>query len=47
MKFIECYIENFGKLSQFKLDFTEGLNVILRDNGFGKTTFAAFLQAMF
>lgn len=47
MKFLECYIENFGKLSQFKLEFTEGLNVVLRDNGFGKTTFASFLQAMF
>ncbi len=47
MKFTECYIENFGKLSQFKLEFTDGLNIILRENGFGKTTFAAFLQAMF
>ena len=47
MKFIECYIENFGKLSQFNLNFSDGINVILEDNGFGKTTFAAFLQAMF
>ncbi|MDO5479864.1 MAG: AAA family ATPase, partial [Clostridia bacterium] len=47
MKFIECYIENFGKLKEFRQEFKDGLNVILEDNGFGKTTFAAFIQAMF
>lgn len=47
MKFIECYIENFGKLREFHQEFKDGLNVILEDNGFGKTTFAAFIQAMF
>lgn len=47
MKFIECYIENFGKLKEFRQEFKDGLNVILEENGFGKTTFAAFIQAMF
>lgn len=47
MRLIKCYVENFGKLSQFSYEFTDGLNVILEDNGFGKTTLAVFLKAMF
>ena len=47
MKLISCYIENFGGLSQYRLDFREGLTVILEDNGFGKTTLAEFIRAMF
>ena len=42
----ELYIENFGKLSSFRLKLTEGLNTIVRDNGFGKTTLASFIKAM-
>lgn len=42
----ECYIENFGKLSGFKKDFGEGLNVICTENGWGKTTFSAFIRSM-
>ena len=40
-------IENFGVLSGFDYDFTPGLTVLLRENGFGKSTFAAFIKAMF
>ena len=47
MKLVKCYIENFGKLSGFSYDFADGLNVILQENGFGKTTFATFIKAMF
>lgn len=47
MKLIGCYIENFGGLCGYSLDFQEGLTVIQEDNGFGKTTFAEFLRAMF
>jgi uncharacterized protein YhaN len=46
MKLLECYIENFGKLSKFSYHFEPGMNVLLRENGWGKTTFAAFLKAM-
>lgn len=42
-----CYIENFGKLHQLEYEFTEGLNVINEKNGWGKSTFATFIQAMF
>ena len=47
MKLISCYIENFGGLSQYALEFGEGLTVIQEPNGFGKTTLAEFLRAMF
>ena len=47
MKLIKCYIENFGKLSNFNYEFSEGLNIIKEENGFGKTTFAVFIKSMF
>lgn len=47
MKFIFCHIENFGNLSDFSFEFTEGVNVICEKNGWGKSTFAAFIRAMF
>ena len=46
MKLIECYIENFGKLSDFKYSFSGGLNTIKKDNGYGKTTLTVFIKAM-
>lgn len=47
MKLISCNIQNFGTLSGFKKDFADGLTVIKEENGFGKTTLALFLKAMF
>ena len=47
MRLISCYIENFGRLSQFAMDFTDGLNTIQAENGWGKSTLSAFLKAMF
>ena len=46
MKLISCHIENFGKLHQFDMSFSDGLNVICRENGWGKSTLATFLKAM-
>ena len=42
----ECYIENFGTLSQVKKTFGGGLNVFVSENGWGKTTFSVFLRTM-
>lgn len=47
MKLIRCHIENFGVLSDFDFSFAEGLTTICQINGFGKSTFAAFIKAMF
>ena len=47
MKLLRCHIENFGKLQNFDYEFKDGLNTIKEENGFGKTTFANFIKAMF
>ncbi|MCR4890629.1 MAG: AAA family ATPase, partial [Lachnospiraceae bacterium] len=47
MKILECYIENFGTLHGMKCTLKEGLNTLNADNGWGKSTFAAFIRAMF
>ena len=46
MRFIECYVEGFGKLRDFKYTFKDGLNVIHAENGYGKTTLSAFIKCM-
>lgn len=47
MKLISLYIENFGGLSGYSLEFSDGVTVIREPNGFGKTTLAEFIRAMF
>ena len=46
MKIIECYIENFGKISGKRFDFKDGFNTILAENGYGKTTLSVFIKCM-
>lgn len=47
MRFLSCHIENFGRLSDFSFEFAEGINIICEGNGWGKSTLAAFIRAMF
>jgi len=47
MKLINCHVENFGKLQDFYMNFEEGTNQICQENGWGKSTLAAFIRAMF
>ena len=48
MRIIRCHVENFGKLSDFSIDFSDKeKNVIFRENGWGKSTLAAFIKVMF
>lgn len=47
MKIVSCHIENFGRLHDYSVDFRDGVNLICQENGWGKSTFAAFLRAMF
>lgn len=47
MKLIACHIENYGKISDADYDFKETITQFCNDNGYGKTTLASFLKAMF
>lgn len=47
MRIQRIHIENFGKLHDFALDLQGGLNVVRGENGWGKSTLAAFIKAMF
>ena len=47
MKILSCHIENFGKISDLRVDFSDGMHVINEPNAWGKSTLAAFIKAMF
>ncbi len=47
IKLLTCHVENFGKLNNIDIDFSSGLTEILKENGYGKTTIAVFIKAMF
>lgn len=46
MKLLYCEILTFGNLKNMRVDLRDGLNVFLRENGWGKTTFCAFIKDM-
>lgn len=46
MKLISMHVDDFGGLHNYDYNFEDGLNVVLHDNGWGKTTMAAFMKAM-
>lgn len=47
MRILRCHIENFGKLKDLAIDFTDNLHIIHENNGWGKSTLAAFIKVMF
>ena len=47
MKILSCHIDNFGKISDLTIHFSDGINVINEPNAWGKSTLAAFIKAMF
>ena len=47
MKLKKVYISSFGKFKDFSYEFKDGLNVIMQDNGWGKSTLAGFIKCMF
>ena len=47
MKILSLNVVSFGKLKNFVYDFDEQINVVYKDNSFGKTTLSAFITAMF
>ncbi len=47
MRLISYHIENYGKLSNIDGEFPDGLTCVCEQNGYGKSTLASFLKAMF
>lgn len=47
MKLLSIHIENYGKLKNVNLQFNDNLTEIFKENGYGKTTIASFIKAMF
>lgn len=47
MKLLRCKVVAFGNLKNFEYEFTGGLNTVKQDNGWGKSTLATFVKAMF
>lgn len=47
MKINSCYIASFGKFKNYKIDFSDGFNIIYGDNEAGKTTVMSFIKMMF
>ncbi len=47
MKLLSCYIENYGKIKKREFDFNTDLTSFCEENGFGKSTLASFIKAMF
>lgn len=47
MKLISCHIDNFGCLSHYDITFQNGITDIEEENGWGKSTLAAFIRVMF
>ena len=46
MQITKCYIQNFGKLENYEINFDKNLNTINKENGWGKSTLATFIKAM-
>ncbi len=46
MRILRLHIDGFGCLKNFDLELTAGLNSIHEENGWGKSTLAAFIKAM-
>ena len=47
MKIRRIHVENFGVLNNVDQNLSDGCNSILKDNGWGKSTLAAFVRTMF
>lgn len=47
MKILKIHVENYGKIKNFDKSFLNGINEVFENNGFGKTTLASFIKAMF
>lgn len=47
MRLISLHIDHFGNLQDFDLRFDQNPTVLLKENGWGKSTLASFIKVMF
>lgn len=47
MKLLRLHVDRFGCLEDFRWELNDGFNVLYRENGWGKSTLAVFIKAMF
>lgn len=47
MRLLSCHVENYGNISDEDYLFDGALTEFCRENGYGKTTLASFIKAMF
>lgn len=47
MRLLRCHIDNFGKFSDYTVDFIRNPFVFNEQNGWGKSTLATFIKVMF
>ena len=47
MKLVSLHIDNFGKFNNLDMSFNNGLNQLIEENGWGKSTLTAFIKVMF
>ena len=47
MKLLKCHIVGFGNWKNKTIDFQDGLISVCEKNGFGKSSLASFIRAMF
>lgn len=47
MKLKKLHVENYGGLCGLDMTFDTGINEVFENNGYGKTTLASFIKAMF
>ena len=47
MKLVSLHIDNFGKFNNLDMSFDNGLNQLIEENGWGKSTLTAFIKVMF
>lgn len=47
LRILSCHVENFGKIHNLSIRFSDGMYVIKEPNAWGKSTLAAFVKVMF
>lgn len=47
MRLLRCHIDNFGKFSDYTVDFIRNPFIFNEQNGWGKSTLATFIKVMF